>query len=278
MKNNKNRDINYLLENMKTINEVNRFRKFNIDNYKDIKYLELGSGVGFNLINSLKNGYNIIGVEPGNTFGFEGRYDLCLELMKVNNIENPEDKIVNAIAENLPFNNEVFDFIFSIAVLEHVSSIEKSIKEANRVLKKNGIIYMNVPNYNSFYEGHYNILWFPYILMSKKIAKFYLELRGIDSSYVDELNFTTPSKIINIAKKNLEGNFECFPHIDGFLSIFGLIYFAQVTNTMNDRKIIQNINKFKIVKNIVKLISWLVVKSYFILGCAKTFNFIYIKK
>lgn len=45
----------------------------------------------------------------------------------------------------LPFENESFDSIFSSEVLEHVPDMEKSLKELNRVLKRDGQILITVP-------------------------------------------------------------------------------------------------------------------------------------
>jgi len=270
--------IQSTINSWKVTNELNIFKKFNPSNYKKIKYLEIGVGQGFNLINSLKDDYDIVGIEPGNSLGFEGRYQLCYDLMKANNIQNIQNKLFEAVAEDLPFKDETFDFVFSIAVLEHVSDIEKALKEANRVLKKGGIMYMNIPNYNSYFEGHYGVFWLPYIFMSKSIAKLYIRLRGIDNSYIDELNFTTPNNITKAAQKVLTGNsFKCYPHIGGFLSIFGLIYFAINTNTMQEHKIIRIMNKSRTMNLFGRMLSTLIVKSYIFLGFAKTFNFIYFR-
>ena len=271
-------EIDNTINDWKTTNQLSTFMKFYPTNYKDIKYLEIGVGQGFNLINSLKDGYDIVGIEPGNSVGFTGRYQLALDLMKANNIQDPTNKLFQAVAEDLPFEDKTFDFIFSIAVLEHVNDIQEVFTQADRVLKDGGIMYMNIPNYNSFFEGHYGMFWLPYIFMSKKIAKLYVKLRGKDASYVDELIFTTPKNIEKIAKKTLSSNsFKSYPHISGFLSVFGLIYFAIHTNTMQDNKVVKYINSSKITLIFAKLISSIVVKLYIKLGFAKTFNFIYFK-
>jgi len=271
-------DIDNTINDWKATNELSRFIKFNPTRYKEIKYLEIGVGQGFNLINSLKDNYNIVGIEPGNSLGFVGRYQLAIDLMKANGIQDPESKLFQAVAEDLPFEDKSFDFVFSIAVLEHVNDIEKVFIESDRVLKDGGIMYMNIPNYNSFFEGHYGMFWIPYILMSKRIAKLYVKLRGKDASYIDELIFTTPDNIEKIAKKTLSSNsFKSYPHIDGFLSIFGLIYFAIHTNTMQNNKTVKFINNSKIAYTLAKITSTIVVKLYMRFGFAKIFNFIYFK-
>lgn len=49
--------------------------------------------------------------------------------------------------DSLPFENEYFDQIVSLEVLEHISpsKVFKSLKEINRVLKKNGTIIISIP-------------------------------------------------------------------------------------------------------------------------------------
>jgi ubiquinone/menaquinone biosynthesis C-methylase UbiE len=60
---------------------------------------------------------------------------------------------VNVIgdAHNLPFLNNVFDMIIITAVLEHVKQPEKVIDEIWRCLKKNGIVYAEVPFLQGFH-------------------------------------------------------------------------------------------------------------------------------
>ncbi len=59
----------------------------------------------------------------------------------------PELKFIKAEALNLPFPDNSFDFVFSIAVLHHIPSKELRIdflKEAKRVLKKKGKLVITV--------------------------------------------------------------------------------------------------------------------------------------
>ena len=156
------------------------------------RILEVGSGNGFFLCYALKCGLNIIGIEPGKTYGFQDRYLRAVKLLEVNGIQNPERFLFDASAETLPFEDNSFDVVFSVAVLEHVQNLDKTMNESIRVLKPGGILWATIPNYNSIYEGHYDIFWIPY--MNKKMSKLYVnKFFDRDPYFIDELNFTTPS-------------------------------------------------------------------------------------
>jgi len=52
----------------------------------------------------------------------------------------------------MPFENESFDKIFSLGTVEHVPQTELVLREIYRVLKKNGKVYLTVPNKISFFH------------------------------------------------------------------------------------------------------------------------------
>ena len=98
-----------------------------------------------------------------------------------------------------PVEDRTFDYVVSFQVLEHVSSIEDVIKESIRVLKPGGIMYHVCPNYKSFYEGHYNCLWLPFL--NKSLGKVYLKLIGKDIDYYEHLQIIKPKTIKKILAK-----------------------------------------------------------------------------
>ena len=57
-------------------------------------------------------------------------------------------KLVRHNAHNLPFSNESFDVIVSLQVIEHLEKLESFFKEANRVLRKEGLLIISTPNLN----------------------------------------------------------------------------------------------------------------------------------
>lgn len=114
------------------------------------KILEIGSGCGFQLCYLISKNLNVTGIEPGNRKPYMGRYEQALEILRINGIESPEKYIKKACAEDLPFSDNSFDIVYGIAILEHVRDVRKAVEEAARVAKPNGIVFVNVPNYNSF--------------------------------------------------------------------------------------------------------------------------------
>lgn len=70
-------------------------------------------------------------------------------------------------AEKLPFQNNSFDTVSSIAVLEHLVNHEKAIKEIYRILKKGGRAYITVPNAYLFMPLY---TWLPYLIHDKRIG------------------------------------------------------------------------------------------------------------
>jgi SAM-dependent methyltransferase len=167
-----------------------------------LRMLELGSGYGFGLCRALKRGYNVVGIEPGNSPGFEGRYEFATTLLKDNGFEPAGNYLKQAFAEDLPFSENSFDIVCNIAVLEHVRDIERCLQEAVRVVKPDGRVIMRVPSYHAFYEGHYNIPWLPFLLRDKRLAKAYVKhVFHRDPYFVDEMNFTTPRGVCRAFRK-----------------------------------------------------------------------------
>ena len=55
-----------------------------------------------------------------------------------------------ANAKDLPFDKESIDVIFLHNVFHHIDDIDKFFKQADKCLRKNGIIYLIDPNYSCF--------------------------------------------------------------------------------------------------------------------------------
>lgn len=55
-------------------------------------------------------------------------------------------KVILGDAQNLSFEKEFFNLVFSNCVVEHIPDINKVLKEVARVLKKNGLFVFTVPS------------------------------------------------------------------------------------------------------------------------------------
>ncbi len=125
-------------------------------NLESKKLLEVGSGFGTNLAVWIKHfdvdGY---GVEPGGE-GFNQGFIASRKLLAANGID--PDRVVNSPGESLPFADESFDVVYSANVLEHTADPERVLGESLRVLRDGGLLHMEMPNYLSYFEGHYMVI------------------------------------------------------------------------------------------------------------------------
>lgn len=56
----------------------------------------------------------------------------------------------------LPFSENSFDIVISLAVIEHISNISNFLSEVRRVLKPGEIFYLSTPNFRYCYDTFYN--------------------------------------------------------------------------------------------------------------------------
>ena len=97
---------------------------------------------------------------------------------------------VRAAAERLPFPGDTFDVVYCFSAIEHVESVEESVAEMVRVTRRGGLIYVHTPNAWSWYEGHYKLLWAPFLPAA--LGRLYLRARGRPSGYLATLRRLTP--------------------------------------------------------------------------------------
>lgn len=249
---------------------------------QQLSYLEIGSGLGISLIEGLKAGYDIKGLEPGMNHGFEGRYNFSSKLLAYFGF-NPLDILYDSLAEKMTcFERETFDVVYSNQVLEHVHCIESVLKEAKRVLKSQGMIYMAMPHYLSYYEGHYHVFWLPYLLLNKSIAKYYIKMRKMDENFIDELNFITYFGLKKVAKKVfVNEKFYIMPHFaNKRMGLLGALYYYQALDfkEIPDRKVFQWLVKNKLLNALSKPFVILIVHVLIVIGMAESLNLIYYKK
>jgi len=102
-------------------------------------------GIGIEIGPASHNPFNIDGclfVSPKERIDF---WNHSQEIMG----EKPQDIDEWGDAENLPFDDNSFDYVISSHVIEHVPNPIKAFTEWNRVLKKDGIMFMIFPKRNA---------------------------------------------------------------------------------------------------------------------------------
>ena len=110
---------------------------FLFDQYLCLKdrVLDLGCGNGRFYNSFIKKDVEYFGVDPSSNL---------IEIAKGN---HPQGNFQIASADSLPFSNDYFNKVYSIAVLHHISSPElrqQFLKEAKRVLKQDGYLILTV--------------------------------------------------------------------------------------------------------------------------------------
>lgn len=162
-------------------------------NLQRSKLLDVGAGQGGAVLEALERKADAFGVEPGEEF-------LSLARRRLESHDHDPQRITNAPGEHLPFDDESFDYVISLQVLEHVPDAEAVIREMYRVLKPGGRCYVSCENYLSFREQHYRVAWLP--LLPKPIGKAYLRLRGRNPSFIEQyVYYTTYPSVMRAVKR-----------------------------------------------------------------------------
>ena len=150
--------------------------------------LDIGSGVGSFVVACRRRGFRAFGIEP-DRIGQGGR----ISSIQIARRRLEHQVFAVGVGESLPFADHSFDLVTLNQVMEHVSEQAAVLREALRVLKDGGAIYIASPNYLRFYEPHYKIKWFP--LLPKFLGRWYLKLRGRDPVLLDQLTYTTNARL-----------------------------------------------------------------------------------
>jgi ubiquinone/menaquinone biosynthesis C-methylase UbiE len=132
--------------------EVERFRYeiqpfmrslMEFDNFRGKRLLEIGCGLGTDLLQFARAGAVATGVDLT-----PASIELVKKRFALEGI--PVDAQV-ADAEHLPFEDNTFDVIYSFGVLHHTPNTQKSIDEVYRVLKPGGRILIMLYHKNSIH-------------------------------------------------------------------------------------------------------------------------------
>jgi len=147
----------------------------------DSKILELGCGQSKGLRYLVSHNY----IKQENSYGID-QSDLAIEFLKK---KLPKANLEQGDIFSLKFNDDTFDYVLMMEVIEHLEDPLKVLKEVERVLKPNGELIISFPNYINF-------PWLIVRILSEKLNKpNWIILQPVDKIY-------TTINIINFSKKN----------------------------------------------------------------------------
>lgn len=152
--------------------------KKNLD-YSNKFYLDVGvGGSGYTVIEAAKKGLFSIGTDSSLVAMKKANH-----FARLQNVEHLTSFIL-CYAENLPFKDNVFSKLSSIAVLEHIVDDKKAVEELARVMKAGAKLFITAPN---VFKKISPLLRLPYKFHDKKIGhlRHYSEedMRKISSQY-----------------------------------------------------------------------------------------------
>jgi 2-polyprenyl-3-methyl-5-hydroxy-6-metoxy-1,4-benzoquinol methylase len=107
-----------------------------IDVKPGLKSLDIGAGIGKQMIALRNHGFDTYGIEPSYPF-----YQRAVDKMGI-----PKSQLQCTGIEGAEFHSNTFDFISFGAVLEHLYEPSESLSKAMQWLKPGGIVHIEVPN------------------------------------------------------------------------------------------------------------------------------------
>jgi len=144
-----------------------RIKRFdNIIKYSsnEIKnFLDIGCGEGFCLLEANNRGWNAYGVDITDN--------------RISQAKKDDIEFFNSNLLECKFPDDFFDVVYMDSVLEHVINPYEYLSEIKRILKKGGILYLGIPNEDSFLNDVKKIV---YRLLSKNISP---KLKPFESPY-----------------------------------------------------------------------------------------------
>jgi ubiquinone/menaquinone biosynthesis C-methylase UbiE len=148
--------------------------------FRDLTVLVVGAGTGAETIALCRMGARVVATEP---------FMKALHILRLRTVQDGEPSffVVGAPGEMLPFPDASFDFVYCSSVLEHTQAPLRCLDEMLRVIRPDGAIFVEVPDYRFPYDSHYKLPWPP--LVPRWLRAAYLWLRGRPTAFVDSLQF-----------------------------------------------------------------------------------------
>ena len=113
--------------------------------------LDIGNGWGRWLVSGFNKGYIPIGIDI--------RLEFCKTAINTLHANNCLGYSLVADLKNLPFKDNIFDFVWSFSVIQHThkSRMISCLKHINRILKSTGFSKLEFPNKNGVYNNINNV-------------------------------------------------------------------------------------------------------------------------
>lgn len=108
---------------------------------KNFKIMDIGCGTGM-MLEEIKNKFSITAIGIDNS-------EEAVRFSKKRGLN-----IILSSAEKIEQNSESIDLIMALDLIEHIENDIASLKEFNRVLKKNGYVLLTVPAFNCLTSAH----------------------------------------------------------------------------------------------------------------------------
>lgn len=113
---------------------------------KSDRVLDLGCGVGQSSLKTAKVARRVIGLDKSYKL-----LNLARLLSQDNGLKNINFE-KGDLEQKIRFNNNSFDKVIFLDVLEHLNRRDQILKEIYRVLKPDGLLFLSVPNSGTFWK------------------------------------------------------------------------------------------------------------------------------
>jgi len=142
-----------------------------------------------------------------------------------------DEEVLNESLTDLTLDDKSLDVVCAFDVIEHIENDQKAIKEANRVLKDDGYIFLTVPAFNILWSTHDDINHHYRRYSLKKLNRI-LKENGFEVEYSSYFNFLLFAPILAIrlfsklipAKKSIESTGSDFEKFNSNRFLNQLLY------------------------------------------------------
>lgn len=165
------------------------------------KVLEVGVGLGTDLIEYAKGGAKVYGIDLG-----EEQVNLTKMNFELRQLDYCHLSVQDAM--NIQYPDQFFDVVYSFGVLHHAPDTKKCIQEVHRILKDDGhaIIMLYARGWKHYIKR---------CLIQGLIMGKYFKLGSWQAVYNDasEVNGGSPRTAV-FTKREVKALFEQFPHVE----------------------------------------------------------------